>query len=110
MGAPKALICDVEGERLTSEERRFLQSADPYGLILFARNCASPEQVRALTSEMRDAIGRADLPILIDQEGGRVARLRPPHWRPCPSAGKLASLEGSAEAIYLNARLLAAEL
>lgn len=105
------LITDVEGERLTAEEKRFITQTSPYGVILFKRNCVSSEQVRSLTAELRDATGRADLPILIDQEGGRVARLRPPLWRACPAAGQLAQLgAAAAQAIYVNARLMAEEL
>lgn len=112
MATPKALITDVEGERLTPEERRMLKAANPYGIILFARNCTSSAQVKALTDELRDATGRIDLPVLIDQEGGRVARLRPPAWRKCPAAGQLAELseDAAAKAIYINARLMAEEL
>lgn len=105
----KALITDVEGERLTAEERAFLKKTQPYGIILFARNCMSPLQVQALTAELRDTLGR-ELPILIDQEGGRVARLKPPHWREASAASDLAALPQAREAIYLNARLLAHEL
>ncbi len=101
--------------QLTGQERSFFRSADPLGFILFARNVESPDQVRRLTAELRDAVGRADAPILIDQEGGRVARLRPPHWRAAPPAvrfGELARRDraAGAEAARLNALLLAAEL
>jgi beta-N-acetylhexosaminidase len=68
---------------LTDAERRFFAEADPYGFILFKRNVADPAQVRALVTELRSAVGR-DAPILIDQEGGRVARLGPPHWPSLP--------------------------
>ncbi|MGR3567141.1 MAG: beta-hexosaminidase, partial [Pseudooceanicola nanhaiensis] len=75
-----ATILDAEGLMLTADERALFRDADPFGFILFARNIDTPDQVRALTSEMREAVGR-DVPILIDQEGGRVQRLRAPHWR-----------------------------
>ena len=71
---------------LGSSERDFFRDADPLGFIVFARNCETPEQLKALTSDLRDAVGRDDAPVLIDQEGGRVARLRPPHWRKAPAA------------------------
>lgn len=109
---PSALILDCAGTELTTEERRFFADVNPYGFILFARNCESPAQVHSLVAAMKEAVGRAEVPILIDQEGGRVARLKPPHWRPSPAAGRLATLSGASarEAIYLNARLIAHEL
>ena len=112
---PSAVIFGCAGHRLSDTERRFFREANPLGFILFARNCDSPDQVRTLVDELRGAVGRADAPILIDQEGGRVARLRPPHWRaaPPPAAfGQLArrDLDAACDAVRLNARLLAAEL
>jgi beta-N-acetylhexosaminidase len=97
---------------LTEDERRFFAAADPVGFILFRRNCRSPDQVRELVGALRDAIGRSDAPVVIDQEGGRVARLRPPHWRRYPSAARLASLpDPQAErAARLGARLIADDL
>ncbi len=71
---------------LGSSERDFFRDADPLGFIVFARNCETPEQLKALTTDLRAAVGRDDAPVLIDQEGGRVARLRPPHWRKAPAA------------------------
>lgn len=102
-------IFGLSGARLTPEERGFFTRTDPYGYILFARNCETPEQIRALTDSLREVAGR-DVPILIDQEGGRVARLKPPLFRPCPAAGTLAALPQAEEAIYTNARLIAHEL
>jgi beta-N-acetylhexosaminidase len=61
-------------------------------LCCFGANCKEPDQVRALVAEMRDAVGRADAPVLIDQEGGRVARLQPPHWRNYPAAAQIGAL------------------
>jgi beta-N-acetylhexosaminidase len=100
------------GERLTALERDFFAAADPVGFILFRRNCSSPEQVRDLVASLRGCIGRDDAPVLIDQEGGRVARLRPPHWRRYPSAARLASLPDpkAAMAARLGARLIAEDL
>ncbi|HOT82744.1 MAG TPA: beta-hexosaminidase, partial [Candidatus Defluviicoccus seviourii] len=66
---------------MTPAERRLFATTDPLGFILFARNCESPEQVRALVRDLRAVVERADAPVLIDQEGGRVQRLRPPLWR-----------------------------
>src|SRR2546421_10515448 len=82
---PKALITDVAGLTITQEERAFLRDADPWGFILFKRNVGTPAQVRALVDSMREAVGRADAPVLIDQEGGRVQRLGPPHWPKYPA-------------------------
>lgn len=109
-----AIILDVDGTSVTAEERAFLKDIDPYGFILFARNIETPVQVRKLTDEFREITGRQDLPILVDQEGGRVARFQPPHWRKIPSAAALLKAGGSLDKIrdlvYLNARLLAEEL
>ncbi len=92
-----------------------MAEADPLGFILFQRNCASPAQLRRLITQLRAAVGRADAPVLIDQEGGRVARLRPPHWRAAPPAARFAALarvdrQSGLQAAHLNARLIAAEL
>jgi beta-N-acetylhexosaminidase len=108
----RAVVFGCAGARLTDWERDFFRDAAPLGFILFARNCESPAQIRALVSDLREAIGRADAPILIDQEGGRVARLQPPHWRRYPAAASLAALGGerASEAIRLCARLIADDL
>jgi beta-N-acetylhexosaminidase len=100
------------GERLTALERDFFAAVDPVGFILFRRNCSSPEQVRDLVDSLRGCVGRDDAPVMIDQEGGRVARLRPPHWRRYPSAARLASLPdaSAAKAARLGARLIADDL
>ncbi|MGD9617259.1 MAG: beta-N-acetylhexosaminidase [Alphaproteobacteria bacterium] len=109
---PLAIILGVAGERLTPDERRFLADSDPLGFVLFRRNCASRDQLRALIESLRDAVGREDAPVLIDQEGGRVARLRPPQWRAYPAAAQIAALPDPAarEAARLSARLIAADL
>ena len=96
-------------------ERRLFAEADPLGFILFARNCESPAQLGSLVEALRDAVGRSDAPVLIDQEGGRVARLGPPHWRKPPAAAAFGALAGrglasARRAVWLNARLIAAEL
>lgn len=82
----------LSGPILTDPERGLIRDADPAGFCLFARNVADPAQLRALTDSLRELSGRADLPILIDQEGGRVARLRPPHWPDFPAAARFAAL------------------
>jgi beta-N-acetylhexosaminidase len=104
----------LEGLALTAAERDLFKAADPAGYILFKRNIDSPEQVRALTDALRDLAGRS-LPILIDQEGGRVARLRPPHWPEYPAGERFDQLYDKApvtamEAARLNALALAAML
>ncbi|MEM6587937.1 MAG: beta-N-acetylhexosaminidase [Pseudomonadota bacterium] len=106
-----ATILDATGTRLTSEEKAFFHNADPFGFILFARNIETPDQVRALTSEMRDAVGR-EAPILIDQEGGRVQRMRGPRWREWlpPMDHVFAAGADAAEAMYLRSRIMADEL
>jgi len=110
--APRAVVLGCAGEQLAEDERRFFGAADPVGFILFRRNCRSSDQVRDLVASLRSAIGRSDAPILIDQEGGRVARLRPPHWRTYPSAARLASLPDlwAEAAARLGARLIADDL
>ncbi len=105
---PLAAIFGCSGTALAADERAFFRDADPTGFILFARNCASPDQVRGLVAELRGTVGRDSAPVLIDQEGGRVARLGPPHWRKYPSARAIAPL--GAEAARLGARLIAGDL
>jgi beta-N-acetylhexosaminidase len=109
---PRAVVLGCSGERLNAFERDFFPAADPVGFILFRRNCGSPNQARELIAELRECVGRDNAPVLIDQEGGRVARLRPPHWRLYPSAADLASLpDPQAEsAARLVARLMADDL
>jgi beta-N-acetylhexosaminidase len=112
---PKAVIYGCEGLKLTEEERRFFTEQNPFGFILFARNCDNPEQLKALVDELKATVSHREAVVLIDQEGGRVARLRPPHWRDYPSARTLADLadknvQHAAEAIYLHSRLMAEEL
>ena len=113
--APQAVIFGCKGLTLTDWERAFFSDFDPLGFILFARNCDSPEQVRSLVAALRETIGRADAPVLIDQEGGRVARLKPPHWRASPAPARFGLIAGrdrdrAHEAVRVNARLIAAEL
>jgi beta-N-acetylhexosaminidase len=109
---PRAVILGCKGERLGEAEQRFFAATEPLGFVLFARNCREPGQVRGLVEALRGAVGRADAPVLIDQEGGRVARLKPPHWRPYPAAAHLAALPDpvAAEGVWLGARLIADDL
>lgn len=110
-----AAIFGCAGPVLSDEERRFFTQTAPLGFILFARNIETPDQVRALVRDLRDSVGRADAPVLIDQEGGRVQRLRPPHWRSAPAGEPFALLAArdpaaAAEALRLNFRLIGHEL
>jgi beta-N-acetylhexosaminidase len=108
----QAAIYAPAGLDLTDDERGFFRDADPAAYILFKRNCGDPQQLLRLTDSLRDLSGRADLPILIDQEGGRVARMKPPEWPAFPAAEKFARLYQAApssamEAARSNARALA---
>ena len=109
---PSAIVLGCAGESLSPFERSFFAAANPVGFILFRRNSSSPQQIRELVASLRECVGRDDAPVLIDQEGGRVARLRPPHWRLYPSAARLASLPDPAagQAARLAARLIADDL
>jgi beta-N-acetylhexosaminidase len=111
----RAFICGVSGLELTDTERGFLREADPWGLILFKRNVQSPEQVRRLIGSFRERVGRGEAPVLIDQEGGRVQRLGPPHWPSYPPGsayGRIYDRDRSQglAAARLGARLMAADL
>ncbi len=111
----KAFISGCSGTSLTDAERRFFARNRPCGLILFARNCESPDQIRALVASFREAVESEEGLVLIDQEGGRVQRLRPPHWRNMPPArcyGRLYEKDRSAgrAAAFAGARLIAQEL
>lgn len=112
---PLAVVFGCAGTVLTDAERAFFRDAAPAGFILFARNVDGPEQVRALVDELRGTLDRPDAPVLIDQEGGRVARLGPPHWPVFPAAaqfGELAArnMDAAVEAASLNARRIATVL
>jgi len=115
MGA-RAAIFGLAGPELAAAERVFFAEAAPWGFILFARNVESPAQVARLTADLRAAVGR-DAPVLIDQEGGRVARLGPPHWRRWQPVMRLfahayggADEEKALEAARLRYRIIAEEL
>ena len=112
MSAPAAAVFGCEGLQVSDWERGFFRETDPHGFILFARNVAEPAQVRALTAALRESVGR-DAPVLVDQEGGRVQRLRPPHWSDLPSAARLTAVGEQAdclEAVRTVAALAAVEL
>ena len=110
-----ACILGCEGPTLSRQERDFFRAVKPWGFILFRRNIESPEQVRALTGALRETIGRFEAPILIDQEGGRVQRMVPPHWPAYPPARRMGdfptddSLERR-ELVRLGAQLMAHDL
>ncbi|MCG6904164.1 MAG: beta-hexosaminidase [Rhodobacter sp.] len=106
-----ATILGCLGPRLRADERAFYADVQPWGFILFARNFETPDQARRLTDALRNAVGR-DAPILIDQEGGRVQRIGPPHWRQYmpPLDQTVAAGADAARAMYLRFRLIAAEL
>jgi beta-N-acetylhexosaminidase len=111
----RAVIFGCDGLELSAEEQAFFREAKPWGFILFKRNCESPEQVRKLTAQMRSLLGRENAPILIDQEGGRVQRLRGDHWRSRPAAASFGALNRqdpamAREMAYTNARLMAKDL
>lgn len=111
----KSFICGIAGTALTSSETEFLAREQPYGVILFARNIADPEQMRALNQSIIAALNHPYAAILIDQEGGRVARMGPPHWRKYPPAKTFADLAQTdlpraIAACRQNAREIAADL
>ena len=110
-----ASIFGLAGHELTAEERDFFRDADPAGYIVFKRNCETREQLVRLTDALRDIHARADVPILIDQEGGRVARMKPPEWPSFPAGEAFARLYQAApssaiEAARSNARAIALTL
>jgi beta-N-acetylhexosaminidase len=112
--AARAFIAGVSGPVLTAEEQAFLREAQPWGAILFKRNVETPDQVCALTQAMREALGRS-APVLVDQEGGRVQRLGPPHWPAYPPGavyGQIydGDIARGCRAAFLGARLIAADL
>jgi beta-N-acetylhexosaminidase len=110
---PLAVVLGCAGTSLTDAERRFFEQANPLGFILFARNIETPGQVKALVASLRASVGRDDAPVMIDQEGGRVQRLKPPRWRAAPPAAQLGAIpdiDMAAEAVRLNAILIGDEL
>jgi beta-N-acetylhexosaminidase len=110
----RAFVTSISGPALTPAERAFLREADPWALILFKHNIETPAQVGRLTASFREAVGR-DAAVLVDQEGGRVQRLGPPHWRAYPPAAAYGRRydrdpAAAARAAHLGARLMAADL
>jgi beta-N-acetylhexosaminidase len=111
----RAFITGVSGTELGAQEREFIRTARPWGFILFKRNIETPSQVTVLVRELREAVGNADAPVLIDQEGGRVQRFGPPHWPVYPPGavfGVLYDIDPALglSAARLSARLMAADL
>lgn len=111
----KPVIFGIAGPALTPDEAAFFRLAEPAGFMLFKRNCENRPQLRALTDSLRDLTGRADLPILIDQEGGRVARMQPPEWPAFPAGPAFDALYEKApisaiEAARANAQAIALTL
>jgi beta-N-acetylhexosaminidase len=113
-----AAIYGCSGPELTAAERDFFADVRPWGFILFRRNVDNPDQVRTLVAALRDSIGAPDAPVLIDQEGGRVQRLGPPHWPKYPpgdaylkaAAADEVNDDGARERVRLGARLMAHDL
>jgi beta-N-acetylhexosaminidase len=117
LSAVRNFISGCEGYRLSSAELAFFREVSPWGLIVFKRNCETPEQLKALTTEFREAVGRRNAPVFIDQEGGRVQRLGPPSnsWRKYPPASIFGKLFDEDPVSALRAarnlgRLMAADL
>ena len=111
----RAFITGVSGLELTATEREFIRAERPWGFILFKRNVDAPEQVIRLLRDLRDTVGEPDAPVLIDQEGGQVQRLRPPNWPLYPAGAAFGDLYDidpalGISAARLSARLIAADL
>jgi beta-N-acetylhexosaminidase len=108
-------IFGCTGTALASDERAFFRETQPWGFILFARNVHDRDQIRSLVASLRETVGDDRAPVLIDQEGGRVSRLKPPGWKERPPAARFGKVYGNqheagVEACYLNARLIAHDL
>ena len=111
----RAFITGIAGLELTADERTFLRAERPWGVILFKRNIENPAQVSALVEELRETTGDLGAPVLIDQEGGRVQRLGPPHWPVYPPGAVFSALydmepDLGLRAAWLSSRLIAADL
>ena len=112
---PSALIIGCAGPALTRSEIAFIKDVDPWGFIIFRRNIETPAQLKSLTDSFRDAVGRVEAPVLVDQEGGRVQRLGPPHWSKYPAGRAYGRLRANdpltgREIARLGARLIAHDL
>lgn len=105
--AGATILGGIAGPELSRAERDFFRAADPWGFILFARNVDTPDRLRRLTAELREAVGR-NAPVLVDQEGGRVQRMRAPHWTDWPAP--LDQAGRGERAVWLHHYLLAQEL
>jgi beta-N-acetylhexosaminidase len=110
----RAFITGISGTSLTVDERSFLRDAQPWGLIIFKRNVEAPDQLRRLVAGFREAVGQ-DAPVLVDQEGGRVQRLCPPHWPRYPAGAEYGRLwdrdrASALAAARMGARLIASDL
>src|SRR6202167_4337024 len=106
----RAFITGVSRPERSATEREFIRSARPWGFILFKRNIETPEQVIILVQELRKVVGQPDTPVLIDQEGGRVQRLGPPHWPVYPPGAAFGTLYDIDRALGLSAARLSARL
>ena len=111
VNVPSGVIFGCASLSLTDEEKEFFARVNPVGFILFARNVDTPEQVAALVDSLRQTTGRADVPVLIDQEGGRIQRLKAPHWEALPAGRRFGELyekdaDKGREAAFLNARYI----
>ncbi len=106
----RAFITGVSGPELTAAEREFIGEERPWGFILFKRNIETPRQVALLVQELRESVGVPDAPVLIDQEGGRVQRLGPPHWPVYPPGALFGALYDIEPALGLSAARLSARL
>ena len=112
---PSAVVFGCAGLALSDAEKEFFKRVNPLGFIVFSRNIATPEQLKTLIQSLRETVGREDAPVLIDQEGGRVARLKPAYWRKYPAAGTFgdrykADPEDGKRAAYETARLIGRDL
>ena len=112
---PRSIILGCSSKNLTDDERAFFGDVRPWGFILFSRNIDSPDQVRSLCDDLRRSVDNERAPIFVDQEGGRVQRLGPPHWSPYPPASHFGDLyaddpERAIRAVWVTCRLLAFDL
>jgi len=110
-----SVIFGCKGHELTSEERAFFKATQPWGFILFGRNVDTPDQVSKLVADMKSCVEHDDVPVLIDQEGGRVRRLRPPHWQEYVSGSVIAETyrkdkDKGLRLAWLQSRLMACDL
>ena len=112
---PLAALFGCSGTSLSAEEKSFFKEADPLGFIIFSRNVENPQQLKSLVADLRETVGRENAPVLIDQEGGRVARLSPPHWPAFPPAATYADIykqdkKNGTDAARLGGQLIGYEL